>query len=228
MIIFPGAARQLFDVGAVQFGAFRYKYHETNPELPPEPSYLNLRKPPKGPLTDDLIDRLGVALHHAASLMQVEYKTVVGVPEAGDPLAAAFAKAMGVGRVPQLWLGKEERDGERRIVPGSLAEHMARAGIKSGDRVLLVDDLITRAHSKLEAAEALQSEGLVVKDVAVLVDREQGGREALEKAGLRLHAVWGFVELMFFYYRGGMISYEKYSEVIRHLRSQQKALGLKW
>lgn len=225
MIRFPIVAWRSFDAETVQFGAFRYKYHEGHPELPPEPSYLNFRKPPKGPLTDALIDQLGMALHYVASLAQVEYGAVVGVPEAGDPLATVFAKIAGV---PQLWLGKEEQGGQRRIIPGSLVQHMAQAGIRPGTNTLLIDDLIVRAHSKIEAVTVVRSEGLVVNNAAALVDREQGGREALAQAGVRLHAVWEFIELMFFYYRGGVISWKKYSEVIGHLRDQQKALGLTW
>ena len=53
---------------------------------------------------------------------------------------------------------------------------------------MVLDDLITTGGSKIEAIAPLAEAGLVVKDVVVLVDREQGGAEELAARGLRLHA----------------------------------------
>jgi orotate phosphoribosyltransferase len=51
--------------------------------------------------------------------------------------------------------------------------------IVPGDRVLLVDDLITTGRSLRRAAEAIRAEGGVVRDAVVLLDREEGGNEKL-------------------------------------------------
>lgn len=56
-----------------------------------------------------------------------------------------------------------------------------------GDRVLLIDDLITSGKSLRNAAMATQAEGGVINDVAVLVDREEGGKENLAKDNIKLH-----------------------------------------
>src|SRR5262249_37672449 len=58
-----------------------------------------------------------------------------------------------------------------------------------GERVVVIDDIITDGASKLEAIEPLEAAGLVVEDLVVLIDREQGGRERLAAKGYRLHAV---------------------------------------
>jgi uridine monophosphate synthetase len=55
--------------------------------------------------------------------------------------------------------------------------------------VVVIDDIVTDGASKLEAIEPLEAEGLVVEDLVVLVDREQGARERLLTKGYRLHAV---------------------------------------
>jgi len=54
---------------------------------------------------------------------------------------------------------------------------------------VVIDDIITDGASKLEAIESLEAAGLVVEDLVVLIDREQGGRERLAAKGYRLQAV---------------------------------------
>jgi uridine monophosphate synthetase len=53
----------------------------------------------------------------------------------------------------------------------------------------LIDDLITKGQSKLEAIALLEDAGLKVKDILVLVDREQGGVEGLDARGYTVHSV---------------------------------------
>jgi orotate phosphoribosyltransferase len=55
--------------------------------------------------------------------------------------------------------------------------------------VVLIDDIITDGGSKFEAIEVLEEAGLVVKDLVILIDREQGGRELLASKGHALHAI---------------------------------------
>ena len=54
---------------------------------------------------------------------------------------------------------------------------------------MLIDDIITDGASKFEAIEPLEEAGLVVKDLVILIDREQGGRELLAAKGYTLHSV---------------------------------------
>lgn len=91
--------------------------------------------------------------------------------------------------------------------------------IKEGDVVLLIDDLITQADSKLGAVNILKSSGLKVHDVVVLVDREQGGAKKLSEAGYKLHAALKFSALLDFYYRAGKIDASKYRESRDYLKA---------
>ena len=66
---------------------------------------------------------------------------------------------------------------------------------KAGERVLLLDDLITTGTSKIEAIEILRSEGLVVQDLAVLVERGSQGRVDMDAQGVSLAAFFAVREL---------------------------------
>jgi len=62
--------------------------------------------------------------------------------------------------------------------------------------VLLVDDVISRADSKLEAAALLEAVQLEVRDMLVVVDRQMGGAQMLEERGYRLHALLTIQEIL--------------------------------
>jgi len=83
--------------------------------------------------------------------------------------------------LPLIYPRKEEKSyGTKRRIEGVF---------KPGDRVVLIDDIITDGGSKFEAIEVLEEAGLVVKDLVILIDREQGGRELLASKGYALHAI---------------------------------------
>ena len=85
------------------------------------------------------------------------------------------------GGVPLVYPRREEKAyGTRRRIEGAF---------HPGERVVVIDDIVTDGASKLEAIEPLEAAGLVVEDLVVLIDREQGGRERLAAKGYRLHAV---------------------------------------
>ena len=83
--------------------------------------------------------------------------------------------------LPLIYPRKEEKSyGTKRRIEGIF---------KPGDRVVLIDDIITDGGSKFEAIEVLEEAGLVVKDLVILIDREQGGRELLASKGYALHTI---------------------------------------
>jgi orotate phosphoribosyltransferase len=66
---------------------------------------------------------------------------------------------------------------------------IAGADVEKGDRILFFDDVISEGLSKIEGIKPLQELGGVVNDFLVVVNREQGGKENLEKRGFRVHAL---------------------------------------
>lgn len=114
-----------------------------------------------------------------------KFDVIAGIPTAG--LAFSSPVALETGK-PMIYVRKEEKDyGRKKRIEGS---------ISLGSRVLVIDDLITTGHSIRGAIDAIKEEGGVVKHVAVLIDRLEGGKANLKKAGLTLHTLTDILELV--------------------------------
>lgn len=205
-------ALALFDVGAVQFGEFELKIHVQYPEAPRSPIYLNLRIPPKGVLTDDLIAEIAEWLYNIADSEGLCYQRIVGLPKAGNPLAEAFITASDGILCPEelLYLEKEETEIRRRILSVIEGESQEE------EIVLVLDDVITKAGTKIEGIKAIRINKLRVTDCIVLVDREQGGKEQLAECGVKLHSVFTLTRLLDIYRENGRISDKVQQEVAKY------------
>ena len=194
---------------------FALKRHEKDPQAPLSPVYLNLRtteNPKPGPLTPALVTEIGHTLAQMARERGLKVERVAGVPRAGDPFARALARALGPGPNCLIQLVKEEGESGRRvagIVPGQT--------FVAGDRVLLVDDLITGADSKQEAIGVLRKVGMEVRDLMVVVDREQGGSAALRSQNVFVHAIYTLRGLAAFYLVERLITVPIYGEIMAYL-----------
>lgn len=209
----------LYDIGGVldrkrspEGKGFRLKLHERDATAPLSPFYLNLRTPdnPKpGPLTPELVRESAQHLWTLATEQRVhDVHCVAGVPRAGDPFARALSERVGI---PFLTLRKEE-SGARREVTG--IDGIATAGHK----VLLLDDLVTKADSKLEAIKVLEGAGLTVRAVLVLVDREQGGAAELNARGYALHTLFTITALLDLYVAEGRMTDAERTDIVTYLR----------
>ena len=117
---------------------------------------------------------------------------VAGVELGGCPLASAVAlTSFERGRpLDAIYVRKDAKEhGSRRTLEGNTR-------IPQGARVALLEDVVTTGGSTLKAAAKLRDAGYVVAGVVALVDRLEGGREAIEADGLALHAIFTRADFM--------------------------------
>ena len=162
---------------AISFGTFKLSSGKITPY------YIDLRVVPSFPDAFTKIAEILVgAIKNEVGIEN--FDRVAGIPTAGLPLSAIVAYNL---KKPFLYVRQKERlSGRERRVEGILMP---------GDRVLLIDDLITTGLSLERSALAIRAEGGVVSDALVLLDREEGGRDRLAKINVNLHTVLGIREV---------------------------------
>ncbi len=161
------------------------------------PLYIQLRPLLSHP---DLLRTVGAAMAEMIRRQVPQATRLVGIALAGIPVAVATGLA---GDWPCAMTRKLEgirsladleetvkAYGEHALVEGDLCQ---------GDRLVLVDDLVTKFDSKLIAAAQVEREvekrdlgGIECRDVAVVFDRQQGAAETAGEHGMRLHALVPF------------------------------------
>jgi len=100
---------------------------------------------------------------------------------------------------------------------------IAGAEIAKGDRILFFDDVISEGLSKVEGIKPLQELGGKVTHFLVVVNREQGGKENLEKLGFKVHALAKVSDLVNSLYENRHISKEQADEVLDYVKGFQAA-----
>lgn len=115
---------------------------------------------------------------------------VGGLTLGADPVSYAIAHSSALAKTPlrAFTVRKEAKThGTGKVIEGPF---------QSGDKVVVIEDVITTGGSALKAAEAIRAAGGVIVGVLAVVDREEGGREALEAAGLAVESLAGAREIV--------------------------------
>jgi orotate phosphoribosyltransferase len=95
---------------------------------------------------------------------------------------------------------------------------VAGADIIEGEHVLFFDDVVSEGLSKLEGIKPLEQLGAHVENVMVVVDREQGGKENLEKLGYKVHALAKISELVNSLLQSQNISNKHAEDVLNYIK----------
>jgi len=191
----------LLNGGCVQFGDFKLKSGGHSP------IYFDLRR-----LTGDPALLRQVATAYLPLLAGLSFDRLAAVPYAGLPIATAVSLQSGY----RLVYPRKEAKG---YGTGAAVE----GGFEPGERVVILDDLATTAASKFEAIERLSAAGLIVRDVAVLIDREGGARHALSQAGYTLHAVFPLSQLLDHWELTGVVEVDDLAKVREFLAREHFA-----
>lgn len=193
-------AKIMHKIAALKFGLFKLTSGKVSPY------YIDLRVVPSFP---DAFRRI-CDFYREAIISQIGLKNfdrVAGVPIAGIPFVSQIAYNF---NKPLLYVRKGVRlHGQQRRVEGILV---------SGDRVLLVDDLVTTGLTLKKAAEAVTAEGGIVNEAVALLDREEGGKEELVKSGIQLHALLKISEVANTLYEIGAIDEENLKTILKQIK----------
>jgi len=122
-------------------------------------------------------------------LKKIDFKRIAGIPFAGIPIATCCAQIM---KSPMIFPRLEKKShGLGNKIEGNY---------KEGEKVVLIDDLITTGKSKFEAIDILEACDLKVKDLVVLVERGNSCRKELAGRGVTLHScltIDDFIDISF-------------------------------
>jgi len=193
-------ANILYKIDAVKFGVFQLSSGKQSPY------YIDLRVIPSFPdAFREICDAYAQQINDEIGLKN--FDRIVGVPIAGIPFASQIAYNL---QKPFLYVRKDIKlHGRERRVEGILV---------SGDKVLLVDDLLTTGLTLKNAVEAARAEGGVVTDAVVFLDREEGGRELLEQSGVKLHSLLKISEVANTLYDIGAIDKESLKTILKQVK----------
>ncbi len=168
-------AQLLAHSSCVKFGKFTLKSGKSSP------IYIDLRRL----VTFPAVLR-GVARHYCDILRNIEFDRLAGLPYAALPIATAVSLEMGK---PLIYPRREAKEyGTKAVIEGDYV---------TGERVVIIDDLISTGETKMEAIEKLEKgAGLKVVAIVVLIDRDMGAKQWLAQRGYDFRAVGSLSQLL--------------------------------
>lgn len=167
-------ALALYDIGAFKLGTFTLKSGLVSP------FYIDLRLLVSHP---DILQMSALILEQL--IANLTYDRLAAIPYAALPIGVALSLQT---KRPMIYPRKERKEhGTAQLIEGEF---------KAGERALVIDDLITKGDSKIEAIAPLREVGLQITDIAVLLDRQSGGVQAMAAAGITVHAALRLNEML--------------------------------
>jgi len=189
-------ADSLLEMGCVKFGNFQLKSGLESP------IYIDLRLLISYPV---LLQKIAIAFLEV--LENLKFDRLAALPYGALPIGTAVSI---LGNYPYIYPRKEVKTyGTKAEIEGVYSP---------GEHIVILDDLVTTAGSKLDAIDKLSKVGLKVRDVVVLIDRQSGARQELEKVGCRLHSIFTLTELLDYWEQSKQVPDHEISKVRTFLR----------
>ena len=195
-------AEALYSSGCLKFGSFKIKSGAISPY------YIDLARLLSSPT--QLCSIAKVAAEQVTQIMysdkidklaSIELKGVLIVPSIACKI-----------NLPCVIVRKENK-------AYGVTGRIAGADVAKGDNILFFDDVISEGLSKIEGIKPLQELGGNIRHLLVVVNREQGGKENLEKIGFKVHALAKISEIVSSLRQHNRISKKQADEVLDYVLS---------
>jgi orotate phosphoribosyltransferase len=192
----------LFKIDAVKFGVFELSTGKASPY------YIDLRVVPSFPdAFREICDFYADYITQNVGLQN--FDRIAGIPLAGIPFATQVAYNL---KKPFLYVRKGVKlHGRQRRVEGILS---------SGDRVLLIDDLVTTGVTLKQACDAVRAEGGVVTQAVAFLDRQEGGEQTLQANGVKLQSLLKISEVAKTLFEIGAIDQENLKTILKQVKKK--------
>ncbi|XP_073997015.1 rudimentary-like [Rhodnius prolixus] len=192
---------QLCEIGALKFGDFKMKVGVNSPV------YFDLRIITSFP---SLMEELSKIVREHSQKLGINYNLICGVPYTALPIATLLSV---MSNVPMVVRRKEPKNyGTMKIIEGVYNE---------GQTCLIIEDVVTSGGSILETAKDLRKDGLIVTDVVVVIDREQGGAHNLIKSGIKMHSIFTLSKILEVLLRLGKLDQETVEKIKKYIEENQ-------
>lgn len=164
----------LYKIGVIKFGHFTLKSGQTSL------IYIDLRQIVSYPkILRDVAESLW------NKIQDCHTDLLCGVPYTALPIATCISQ---ISQIPMIMRRKEKKAyGTKQQIEGAY---------QAGQNCLIIEDIVTTGSSVLETAEDLNDVQLKITDVVVFIDREENGKQNLQKHNYQLHAVFTLSEIL--------------------------------
>jgi orotate phosphoribosyltransferase len=197
-------ADALYRSGCLKFGTFRIKSGAQSPY------YIDMASLLSSPTELCTIAEIAageirkiMAVHRIDKLASIELKGALILPSIGCQV-----------NLPCIVVRKEEK-------AYGVTGRIAGAEVAKGDHILFFDDVLSEGLSKKEGIKPLEDLGGKVEHLMIVVDREQGGRENLEKLGISVHALAKITELVKCLLEQGKVTKTQAEAVVEYVMRSQ-------
>lgn len=194
-------ANALFESGCIKFGSFKIKSGAISPY------YIDMARLLSKP--SQLCAIAEVAADKINEITAVESLNKIASIELKGALITPIVACKV--NLPCIIVRKEDK-------AYGVTGRIAGVDVVKGDNVLFFDDVVSEGISKIEGIKPLKELGAEVNHIMVIVNREQGGKEKLEKEGYTVNALAKVSEVVASLHKAGKISSEQAKTVLDYIK----------
>lgn len=193
-------AQALVDANVMKFGKFVLASGRESPV------YVDIRVVPSYPKSfQTVIDELSNLIENLG------IDVIAGAETAGIPLAAAIALKL---KKPMVYVRKRPK--------GYGTDSKIEGVLNKGQKVILIDDMMTNGGSKIKFIDGVRATSAEIEHIAIVLDREQGGKELLDENGVKVNALITLRNMLDYMKQEELVDDETVNKVLIYLKQNKE------